>query len=144
MIQIYRYLYQYVPVSALVSVKVEFVSDLCRGQAAGQVLLIAHHQQRRVSQPFVPAIDQITIMTTPNAKCRLYWCLVEFIDWRYIHVGISTCFVNYCPSTFFPVHLLPPFLCERYRSIQVYTVCNRWVRGSGCVESIYSSYTPCI
>ncbi len=25
--------------------------------------------------------DQITI-TTPNPKCRLYWCLIEFIDWR--------------------------------------------------------------
>jgi hypothetical protein len=20
---------------------------------------------------------------TPNPKCRLYWCLIEFIDWRY-------------------------------------------------------------
>ncbi len=26
-------------------------------------------------------IDQIT-MKTPNTKCRLYWCLTEFIDWR--------------------------------------------------------------
>jgi hypothetical protein len=81
MIQIYKYLY--VPVSALVSVKVELVSDLCGGQAAGQVLLIAHHQQRRVSQPFVPAIDQITIKMTPNPQCRLYWCLIEVIDWGY-------------------------------------------------------------
>jgi hypothetical protein len=28
------------------------------------------------------AMDQITIKT-PNPKCRLYWCLIEFIDWRY-------------------------------------------------------------
>ncbi len=28
------------------------------------------------------SIDQITIKT-PNPKCRLYWCLIEFIDWRY-------------------------------------------------------------
>jgi hypothetical protein len=27
-------------------------------------------------------MDQITIKT-PNPKCRLYWCLIEFIDWRY-------------------------------------------------------------
>ncbi len=27
-------------------------------------------------------IDQITIKT-PDPKCRLYWCLIEFIDWRY-------------------------------------------------------------
>jgi hypothetical protein len=26
--------------------------------------------------------DQITIKT-PNSKCLLYWCLIEFIDWRY-------------------------------------------------------------
>jgi hypothetical protein len=25
---------------------------------------------------------QITIKT-PDPKCRLYWCLMEFIDWRY-------------------------------------------------------------
>ncbi len=28
------------------------------------------------------AMDQITIKT-PNPKCRLYWCLIEFIDWIY-------------------------------------------------------------
>ncbi len=27
-------------------------------------------------------MDQITIKT-PNPKCRFYWCLIEFIDWRY-------------------------------------------------------------
>ncbi len=27
-------------------------------------------------------IDQIT-RKTPNPKCRLYWCLIEFIDWRH-------------------------------------------------------------
>jgi hypothetical protein len=25
---------------------------------------------------------------TQYPKCRLYWCLIEFIDWRYSHVGI--------------------------------------------------------
>jgi hypothetical protein len=29
-------------------------------------------------------MDQVTIMT-PNPECRLYWCLIEFIDWRYKH-----------------------------------------------------------
>jgi hypothetical protein len=28
------------------------------------------------------SMDQITIKT-PNPKCRLYWCLIEFIGWRY-------------------------------------------------------------
>jgi hypothetical protein len=27
------------------------------------------------------AMDQI--IKTPNSKCRLYWCLIELIDWRY-------------------------------------------------------------
>ncbi len=27
-------------------------------------------------------MDQITIKT-PIPKCRLYWCLIEFLDWRY-------------------------------------------------------------
>jgi hypothetical protein len=35
-------------------------------------------------------MDQITTKT-PKPICRLYWCLLEFIDWRYCtvsHVGI--------------------------------------------------------
>jgi hypothetical protein len=31
-------------------------------------------------------MDQISIRT-PYPKCRLYWCLIEFIDWRYIHLS---------------------------------------------------------
>jgi hypothetical protein len=27
-------------------------------------------------------MDEISIKT-PNPKSRLYWCLTEFIDWRY-------------------------------------------------------------
>ncbi len=30
----------------------------------------------------VVPVEQIS-MKTPNPKCRLYWCLIEFIDWRY-------------------------------------------------------------
>jgi hypothetical protein len=29
----------------------------------------------------VPSMDQITIKT-PNPKYCLYWCFIEFIDWR--------------------------------------------------------------
>jgi hypothetical protein len=38
----------------------------------------------------VVPMDQITIKT-PTSKCRLYWCLIDFIDWRYsqsCNVGI--------------------------------------------------------
>jgi hypothetical protein len=35
-------------------------------------------------------MDEGTKKTQKNPKCRLYWCLIEFIDWRYTvsHVGI--------------------------------------------------------
>jgi hypothetical protein len=56
-----------------------------------------------------------------KTKCRLYWCLIEFIDWRY---SLSCwyfrpSFVNYCiaPLAFSLVHL-PPFpnpKCSIYR-----------------------------
>ena len=38
-------------------------------------------------------MDQIT-KKTPNPNCRLYWCLLEFIDWSTVsRVGIidSSC-----------------------------------------------------
>jgi hypothetical protein len=43
--------------------------------------------------------DHPTIKT-PNHKCRLYWCLSEFKDWRYSQSCwyFSTGFVNYCPA----------------------------------------------
>ncbi len=54
-------------------------------------------------------MDQIYIKT-PNPKCRLFWSLIEFIDWRYSqscwyfrpHLWTSA------PLTFSLVHL-PPF-----------------------------------
>jgi hypothetical protein len=35
-----------------------------------------------------------------KTKCRLYWCLIEFIDWRYSQScwNFRPCFVNYSPS----------------------------------------------
>jgi hypothetical protein len=33
-------------------------------------------------------VDQIT-RKTPNPESRLYWCLIEFIDWRHTsHFGV--------------------------------------------------------
>jgi hypothetical protein len=34
------------------------------------------------ASPVPVCMDQGTI-ETQNPKCRLYWCLIEFIDWRY-------------------------------------------------------------
>jgi hypothetical protein len=48
-----------------------------------------------IDNPWFLAMDQISIKT-PNPKCRLYWCLIEFIDWRYsqLYIGIFTPLVN--------------------------------------------------
>ncbi len=88
-------------------------------------------------------MDQITIKT-PNPKCRVYWCLIEFIDWRYS----QSCWYFWpllwtnTPVTFSLVCLPPlPHVPVRISTgVCVYTVCNRERRGSGCVESIYRSY----
>jgi hypothetical protein len=48
------------------------------GAAAGAVGAAGVAAVRAAMRPY----DQITIKT-PNPKCRLYWFLIEFIDWRY-------------------------------------------------------------
>ncbi len=45
-----------------------------------KILYIARHFHTYVRYSRV--MDQISIKT-PNPKCRLDWCLIEFIDWRY-------------------------------------------------------------
>ncbi len=63
------------------------------------------------------SMDQISIKT-PNPKCRLYWCLIEFIDWSsgdtVSHVGFFNPSCEQEPVTFSLVHLppSPPSLCE--------------------------------
>ncbi len=57
-------------------------------------------------------MNQISIKT-PKPKCRLYWCLIEFIDWRYS----QSCWYfrllwTSAPLTFSLVHLSPnPLPC---------------------------------
>jgi hypothetical protein len=54
------------------------------GAAAGAVGAAGVAAVRAAMRPY----DQITIKT-PNPKCRLYWFLIEFIDWSTVsHVGI--------------------------------------------------------
>jgi hypothetical protein len=36
----------------------------------------------RITLECLYSIDQITIKT-PNPECRLFWCSIEFIGWRY-------------------------------------------------------------
>ena len=55
------------------------------------------------------SMDKIT-KKTPNLKCRLYWCLIEYIDWRYS----QSCWYfrpllwTSAPLTFLLVHLPSP------------------------------------
>ncbi len=54
--------------------------------------------------------DQITIKT-PNTKCLLYWCLIEFIDWRYSQSHdwyFRPLMWTSAPLAFSMVHLPPP------------------------------------
>ncbi len=45
-------------------------------------------------------IKNLITIKTPNPECHLYWCFIEFIDWRYSpscwYFLLS--FVNYCTS----------------------------------------------
>ncbi len=43
-------------------------------------------------------------------KCCLYWCIIEFIDWRYSQScwHFRPSFVNYCTSNFLSGYLSPP------------------------------------
>ncbi len=49
-------------------------------------------------------------------KCRLYWCLIEFIDWRYSQSCwyFLPSFVNYCPSNLLSGSP-PPFPKSKYK-----------------------------
>jgi hypothetical protein len=67
-------------------------------------------------------MDQI-IIKTPNPKCRLYWCLKEFI--QSVMLVFSTGFVKRCPSNLLPGYSPPPpILCVNKYTIHTYTVCK--------------------
>ncbi len=75
---------------------------------------------------WVSSMDQIFIKT-PNPRCRLYWGLIEFIDWRYSQL----CWYFWpllwtsAPLTFSLVHLPPPpFLVWISTEVCIHTVCN--------------------
>ncbi len=89
-------------------------------------------------QPMVPISRK-----TPNPKCRLYWCLLEFIDWRHS----QSCWYfrpllwTSAPLTFSLVHLppppSPPF--PVWISTGVCTVFIQCVTGEGVGEGIGAS-----
>ncbi len=93
----------------------------------------------------------LTIVTpkTPNLKCRLYWCVLEFIDWRYSQWCwyFRPSFLKYCPSTFSLVHL-PLFPVWISMSIQGASGIDarflKWSPASTvrAIMTKFSQYTP--
>ncbi len=71
-----------------------------------------------------PCMDQISIDTNP--KCRLYWCLIECIDWRYNqscwYFRPPSCKLPSAPLTFSLVHLTPLPCVNKYRGMYSYSV----------------------
>ncbi len=47
-----------------------------------QILTQKRNQIMTMMRRRLSDMDEGTIKT-PNPKCRLYWCLIEFIDWRH-------------------------------------------------------------
>ncbi len=68
---------------------------------------------------------------TPNPKCRLYCCLIEFIDQRYSQSCwyFRPVFFNFCPSSLLWLSLPPPPFHVRI-SILYYT-CIQFLTGRG-------------
>ncbi len=54
-------------------------------------------------------MDQITIKT-PNHKCRLQWCLIEFIDWRYS----QSCWYFCCVESIYKSYTLGTVYMTRF------------------------------
>ncbi len=76
------------------------------------------------------SMDQITIKT-PDPKCRLYWCFIEFIDWRYSQSCwyFRPLLLIIASLTFSLVDLpLPPSLCEY---AQGYVIIQCEIEGMG-------------
>ncbi len=78
-----------------------------------------------INKNIFESMDQISIKT-PNPKCRLYWCLIEFVDWKYVQsvmLVFSTPLVTYSvPLTFSLVHYPPPPCVNKYRGMYSYSV----------------------
>ncbi len=74
---------------------------------------------------FLLGMDQITTKT-PNSKSRIYWCIIEFIEWRYSQScwNFRPLFWTSAPLTFSLVHLPHPFSVWISTGLCIYTVCN--------------------
>ncbi len=78
----------------------------------------------------------------PKRSSLLAFNRVYRLEIQSIMLVFSTPLVNHCPSNLLTGSAPPPLLIRK--GLCIYTVCNGGGEGSGCVESIYKSYTLCI
>jgi hypothetical protein len=68
----------------------------------------------------------LIITKAPNPKCRLYWCLIEFTDWRYSQLcwyfRPALCTIAHLTFSLVSPTPSPPSLCEKIYCIHVYSV----------------------
>jgi hypothetical protein len=64
---------------------------------------------------------------TQSPKCRLFWCIIEFIDWIQSCWYFRPSYVNYCPSNLLSCSPPPPLPTSKYR------ICTKsvWLEGGG-------------
>ncbi len=80
-----------------------------------------------------------------KTKCRLYWCLIEFVDWKYSQSCwyFRPSFVTIAPLTFSLVHIPPPTL-SKVKVQYIQTVCG-WEGAGWCwvvLETIFCRSLP--
>ncbi len=87
---------------------------------------------------FTHSLPKISLtIKTPNPKCRLYWCLIEFIDWR----SNQSCWFfrpalwTIAPVTFTLVSSPPPFPLLCVNKYTVYTYTYTMCKGGGGMVS---------
>jgi hypothetical protein len=97
---------------------------------------------------FHPFMDQITTKP-PNHKVRLYWCLLEFIDWRYSQSCryFRPLMWTSAPLTFSMVCLPPPSplpSVNKYRGINKRGGGDRvvWRACTGVIHSVFDQIPP--
>ncbi len=68
-----------------------------------------------------------------KTKCRLYWRLIQFIDWRKSQSCwyFRNSFMNYCPTNFLSCSP-PPSLPPSQSQVQ-YVLCTQLYRQCGCM-----------
>ncbi len=92
--------------------------DPSASPSSGEVIILvclSEQETRLVISITHPDHGSLIFVKTPNPKCRLCWCLIEFTDWRYSQ---SCWYFRPLLRTSAPLALSPVHPCvNKYRSI---------------------------